>query len=360
MTPPVVSNQVARLVSGSADAGSRHRLPAELGTCYWGHIDPDRNPVLSVASGDTIDIETITHRAGDAPDLLMDETVRALYDGIPHAERGPGPHLLTGPVFVSGAHPGRTLVVEIQRLTPRLSYGANLAAKNGLLYDSIGKERSTIYEITGHDDSLAARPRFGVDLGPEIYTVPGYVTDRGKEAREPFSAEVAVPVRPHLGVIGVAPLESGRVSTAPPGRFGGNVDNWRFGVGATICYPIYRDGALFYAGDPHFGQGDGEISGTAIEASLDTTVRLSVVDDVAVTAPLLENDEAWVTHGFGDTLDEAMHMAADQAMWLLVDRFGLSTDDAYSICSVAVDFGVTQVVDGVLGCHGIVDKALFR
>ncbi|MDX1450272.1 MAG: acetamidase/formamidase family protein, partial [Acidimicrobiia bacterium] len=150
------------------------------------------------------------------------------------------------------------------------------------------------------------------------------------------------------------------ISTAPPGRFGGNVDDWRFGVGATICYPIYRDGALFYAGDPHFGQGDGEISGTAIEASLDTTVRLSVVDDVAVTAPLLETADAWVTHGFGDTLDEAMLMAADQTMWLLVDRFGLSGDDAYSLCSVAVDFGVTQVVDGVVGCHGIVAKTLFR
>jgi acetamidase/formamidase len=203
-------------------------------------------------------------------------------------------------------------------------------------------------------------PLFGLDLGPEIYTVPGYVAEDRADARQPFSGNVTVPVRPHFGILGVAPDTSERLSTAPPGRFGGNVDDWRFGQGATICYPIYEEGALFYAGDPHLGQGDGEISGTAIEASLNGTVRLSVADDISVTSPLLETESAWVTHGFGDTLDEAMYMAADQTMWTLTHRFGLTIDDAYSLCSVAVDFGVTQVVDGVLGCHGIVPKVMFR
>lgn len=360
MTVPVLSETIGRLVgAGSGAAGSRHHLPATAETCYWGFIDAGRKPVLTIDDGDVVQIETITHRAGDAPDLLMDEGVRALWEGIPGRERGPGPHILTGPIRVRGARPGSTLVVQISELEPRLSHGANLAARNGLLYDTIGKERSTIYELRRAGGRDFAVPLFGLDLGPEIYEVPGYVTAIPEDARQPFGMDVAVPVRPHFGILGVAPDTTERLSTAPPGRFGGNVDDWRFGVGATICYPIYSEGALFYAGDPHFGQGDGEISGTAIEASLSGTIRLSVADDISVGSPLLETGSAWVTHGFGDTLDEAMAMAADQTMWMLTDRFGLVTDDAYSLCSVAVDFGVTQVVDGVVGCHGIVPKAIF-
>ncbi|HZI45313.1 MAG TPA: acetamidase/formamidase family protein, partial [Ilumatobacter sp.] len=205
-----------------------------------------------------------------------------------------------------------------------------------------------------------ARPLFGFDFRTLArYDVPGVVTPPDPSAREPFGRPVHVPVRPHLGVIGVAPPD-GRVSSIPPGVFGGNVDNWRFGPGATIHYPVFHEGAGFYVGDPHFAQGDGEICGTAIEASLDVTLRLSIADDVAATAPLLLTDSHWFTHGFGDDLDAAMAMAAEQALRLLVDRGGFSIDEAYSLASVAVDFGVTQVVDGKLGCHAAVARALLE
>ena len=157
--------------------------------------------------------------------------------------------------------------------------------------------------------------------------------------------------------MGVAPAGHARVSSIPPGVFGGNVDNWRFGPGATIDYPVFHDGALFYVGDPHFAQGDGEICGTAIEASLDVRLRLSLVDE-PVSAPLLQYGGQTFTHGFGDDLDAAMRMAAMQMLDLLVERGGYTRDEAYSLASVAIDLGVTQVVDGTVGCHAAVANAI--
>ena len=306
-------------------------------------------------------IEAVTHHAGDAPDLLMDDGIEAIWAAIPESHRGPGVHIMTGPIDVRGAKPGDTLRVEILSMRPRLPYGSNCAANWGLLYKQFAKERITIYSLD--DESSAgfcstARPLFGFDFRAlSLYEVPGVVTPPDPSSREPFGREVHVPVRPHLGVMGVAPPD-GRVSSIPPGVFGGNVDNWRFGPGATIHYPVFHEGAGFYVGDPHFAQGDGEVCGTAIEASLDVTLQLSIADGVAAGAPLLLADTHWFTHGFGDDLDEAMAMAAEQALRLLVDRGGFTMDEAYSLASVAVDFGVTQVVDGRLGCHAAIARAL--
>jgi acetamidase/formamidase len=226
----------------------------------------------------------------------------------------------------------------------------------------MGKERITIYELAqasnGRFGSVAT-PMFGYDFTTrDLYDTPGCVTDPDENAREPFSRQVRVPVRPHFGVIGVAPEASGVQSSVPPGVFGGNVDNWRFGTDATICYPSWVDGGNVYFGDPHFAQGDGEICGTAIEAPLTGRIRLGVAKDLKVTSPILETGYEWATHGFGETLDEAMKMAAEQMLDLLTIRGDLSLDDAYSLCSVAVDFGVTQVVDGVVGCHGLLTKSI--
>jgi acetamidase/formamidase len=339
-------------------------LAATPETCYWGYLDAAQPPVLEIDPGCALTIEAITHHAGDAPDLLMDEGIAAVWAAIPEAERGPGVHIMTGPIHLRGARPGDTLRVEILSMRPRLPYGSNCAANWGLLYDTFAKERITIYALDEHagaefgEFGEFARPLFGFDFRTLArYDVPGVVTQPDPSARQPFRRVVRVPVRPHLGVIGVAPPD-GRVSSIPPGVFGGNVDNWRFGPGATIHYPVFHEGAGFYVGDPHFAQGDGEICGTAIEASLDVTLRLSIAEDVAVDAPLLLTDSHWYTHGFGDDLDAAMAMAADQALRLLVDRGGFSIDEAYSLASVAVDFGVTQVVDGKLGCHAAVPREL--
>ena len=342
--------------SRAPSAGASFHLAATPDTCVWGYIDRDAPAVLEIDSGDVIEIEAVTHHAGDAPDLLMDDGIRALWAGIDESARGPGVHVLTGPIFVRGARPGDTLVVKILDMWPRLPYGSNCAANWGLLYPEFGKERITIYELddaasAGSFGSLA-RPLFGYDFTTRpLYDVPGVVTTPDPASRQPFSRPVRVPVRPHFGVMGVAPLEPGRHSSIPPGVFGGNVDNWRIGPGATACYPVFTEGAMLYVGDPHFAQGDGEICGTAIEASLTARIQVSVVPDLGVTSPLLETDEAWVTHGFGADLDTAMRMAAMQMMWFMQTHLDLSADDAYSLASVAMDLGVTQVVDATLGCH---------
>ena len=339
------------------------RLTATPDTCYWGYLDAAQPPTLTVESGTELWIEVVTHHSGDAPDLLMDAGVTAIWDGIPEATRAPGVHIMTGPIAVAGAQPGDTLKVEILEMRPRLAYGSNCAANWGLLYDTFGKERITIYElldppVDGSFPALA-RPVFGFDFTTRaLYDIPGVVTEPDPSARQPFGRPVTVPVRPHLGVMGVAPAGTERVSSIPPGAFGGNVDNWRFGPGASVYYPVFHEGAGFYVGDPHFAQGDGEICGTAIEASLDVHLRLTALDGPSIETPVLETATHWFTHGFGDDLDAAMRMAAETMLKLLVDRVGFTADEAYSLASVAIDLGVTQVVDGTLGCHAAIAKSV--
>jgi acetamidase/formamidase len=341
-------------------------LAATPDTCFWGYLSPEQPPVLTVSSGAEVSIEAVTHHAGDAPDLMMDDGIRAIWDGIDVADRSPGVHIMTGPIAVEGAHPGGTLRVDLLEMRPRLRHGSNCAANWGLFHDVFGKERITIYELDPPHDGgggfgHVARPAFGFDFTAlELYDVPGVVSPVDPGSRQPFAPgrDVTVPVRPHLGVMGVAPGEPGRRSSIPPGVFGGNVDNWRFGPGASVYYPVFAEGANFYVGDPHFAQGDGEICGTAIEASLDVRLRLSVVPGFAVTAPTLLTDTHWYTHGFGATLDEAMRMAADEMLRFLVDRGGYTMDEAYSLASVAIDLGITQVVDGTVGCHAAVLRSI--
>lgn len=352
--------------NATASADRHLHLAAGADTCFWGHLSAEQPPVLRVASGSEVTIEAITHHSGDAPDLLMDDTVRAVWDGIPERERGPGVHVMTGPIEVVGARPGDTLRVDLLDMRPRFAHGSNCAANWGLFHDVFGKERITIYELEppadgGDGFGHHARPVFGFDFTTrDLYDLPGVITPPEPATRQPFAPgrDVRVPVRPHLGVMGVAPDEPGRRSSIPPGVFGGNVDNWRFGPGTTVYYPVFHEGAGFYVGDPHFGQGDGELCGTAIEASLDVTLRLSVVRDLPVVAPTLSTGTHWYTHGFGADLDEAMRMAADQMLRFLVDRAGFTMDEAYSLASVAVDLGITQVVDGTVGCHAGVARSI--
>ncbi len=347
-------------------AGAYHNVSATPETCFWGYIDRDVPAVLEVDPGDIIEIEAVTHHAGDAPDLLMDDGIRALWEGIAEVDRGPGVHVLTGPIAVRGARPGDTLVVRILDMRPRLPYGSNCAANWGLLYDEFAKERITIYGLTDEPAvseggfGSVAEPIFAFDfMTRPLYDIPGVVTPPDPSTRQSFGRAVHVPVRPHFGVMGVAPAEPGRHSSIPPGVFGGNVDNWRIGPGATACYPVFAEGAMLYVGDPHFAQGDGEICGTAIEASLTARIQVWVEPALGVPSPMLETAESWFTHGFGTDLDAAMRMAARQMLWLMQTHLQLSADDAYSLASVAMDLGVTQVVDAVLGCHAGINRNIF-
>lgn len=337
--------------------GALHQLPARANTVHWGYFDAALAPVLTVASGDIVQAEAITHHAGDAPELMMDEAISAIFAEIPEADRHPGVHIMTGPIFVKDARPRDILEVRYLAMTPRCAYGSNLAANWGYLYKEFGeKERVTIYRLdagAGHAEAL-----YAYDF-PGKYLTPGTITHCPVCDRQAALPGLRVPARPHLGTAGVAPDVAGRVSTIPPGAHGGNIDNWRIGAGAVMYYPVAVDGALFSIGDPHVSQGDGELSGTAIEASLDVLFQVVVRKDFSFPGPLLETPKYWIVHGFHEDLNVAMRAASLDMLGLLTEHRGLSRDDAYSLMSVAADFAVTQVVDGRQGVHVRMPRGIF-
>jgi acetamidase/formamidase len=352
----VLSTQKGAL-RAAAVPGNLYILPANPRTVHWGYFDPALAPVLTVKSGDLIRAEAITHHAGDAPDLMMDAAVTRIFAEIPAEDRNPGVHIMTGPLFVEDAKPGDILEVHYLQMTPRVNFGSNLAANWGYLYREFGeKERVTIYALDPNANYAEALYAYEF---PGKYTVPGTVTHCPECDRQRALEGVRIPARPHLGTAGVAPDVRGRVSTIPPGKHGGNIDNWRIGAGATMYYPVEVDGALFSIGDPHVSQGDGELSGTAIEASLDVLFQVVVRKDFSFPSPLLETPEYWIVHGFNEDLNVAMRNASLDMLALLTEQQRLSRNDAYSLMSIAADFAVTQVVDGRQGIHVRIPRGIF-
>lgn len=337
--------------------GAIHHLEALPQTTHWGYFDAGRAPALRVRSGDLIQAEAVTHHAGDDPALLMDEKIWRIFKETPEADRTPGVHIMTGPIYVEDAEPGDMLEVRYLSMEPRFAHGSNLAANWGHLYKEFDeRERVTIYELDAATNTAAALYAYDVE---ETYLTPGRITNCPECDRQQALAGVRVPVRPHLGTAGVAPDVSGRISTIPPGLHGGNIDNWRIGAGATMYYRVQVDGGLFSIGDPHISQGDGEISGTAIEASLNVLFQIILRKDFTFPSPLLETPNNWIVHGFGADLDEAMKNASLDMLLLLTETQGISRADAYSLMSVASDFAVTQVVDGTQGTHVRIPRNIF-
>lgn len=326
-----------------------HTIRATPETVNWGYFDNAADPVCRVESGDIVTIEGVTHHAGDAPDYLMDDGVEEIYEAIPPEQRGPGSHIVTGPVYVEDAAPGDVLECRVLDLRPRLPYGSNLTASWGRLHDDFdGDEYVTIYEVDEERDTAEAVFQYEY---PGEYTQAGAITDPETVDRSAVLDGVSVPARYHFGTAGVAPAESGQVDSVPPAVYGGNVDNRHFGVGTSMYYPVQVDGALFTAGDPHIAEGDGEISGTAIEAHLNGVVQFVLHKDLDIATPTLETDAHWMTHAFDQDLDEAVRKAALEMLDFLDSNWGIPPNEAYSLLSVAGDFHATQVVNGEQGMH---------
>ena len=345
------------LEKDTVQPGALHHLRATPETVHWGYFSPEIKPALTVKSGDLIMAQAVTHHAGDDPDLMFDDEIRRIFTEIDPATRAPGCHIMTGPIYVEGAEPGDMLEVRYFQMKPRFNYGSNLAANWGHLYEEFGQtERVTIYKLDPTANTAAALYAYDVD---EKYVVPGRITHCPECDRSTALPGITIPARPHLGTAGVAPAVNDPVSTIPPGLHGGNIDNWRIGAGATMYYPVQVKGGLFSIGDPHVSQGDGEISGTAIEASLDVLFQIVLRKDFAFPSPLLETPDCWIVHGFGENLDVAMKSASMDMLHLLTEHQGLSRNDGYSLMSVAADFGVTQVVDGTQGIHCRIERRIF-
>jgi acetamidase/formamidase len=334
-----------------------HHLQATPETVHWGYFSPEIKPALTVQSGDLIQAQAVTHHAGDDPTLMFDDNIQRVFSEIDPATRAPGCHIMTGPIHVEGAEPGDMLEVRYFQMVPRFNYGSNLQASWGHLYKEFGEtERVTIYRLDPNANTASAL--YAYDIKGD-YGLPGRITHCPDCDRQPALPGITIPARPHLGTAGVAPAVNAPVSTIPPGLHGGNIDNWRIGAGARMYYPVQVKGGLFSIGDPHVSQGDGEISGTAIEASLDVLFQIILRKDFQFPSPLLETNDCWIVHGFGDDLDQAMKSASLDMLHFLTEHQGLSKVDGYSLMSVAADFGVTQVVDGTQGIHVRIDRDIF-
>ncbi len=190
-------------------------------------------------------------------------------------------------------------------MEPRLKYGVNFIASWGLLHEEFGKkEHVFIYEADV--ESQLARAVFTYEYDTPEKPYPGMITPVDLKKRKPALENVVVPLRLHFGTAGVCPAADGKISTVPPGVHGGNVDNREFIAGTSMFYPVHREGALFWAGDTHFAEGDGEVNGTAIEAHVNATIQLILHKGGAGKNPVLETPREWICHGFSEDLDEAV------------------------------------------------------
>ena len=321
----------------TAQTPRTHRLEATPTTVAYGYYWAEAAPVLRVASGDVIDVDTLLtntpaglERAGVAPEQVQ-ASLRRIVTEVTGDRRGPGGHILTGPVYVEGAQPGDVLEVHVESIDLPIDYGYN--GCSGFLPENC--DRSVPTKIVPLDRAAMTAEFF-----------PGIV----------------VPLKPFFGSMGVAPPAAvGRVSSNPPSRFAGNMDNRELIAGSTLFIPVFVPGALFAVGDGHAAQGDGEVSQTAIETSLRGRLRLTVRKGEALNWPRAETPTDYISMGADPDLTVATRIAIQEMVDFLAHTRGLTKHQAYQLVSVAGHVAVTQLVDKpTMGVHVKVPKSLFR
>jgi len=304
-------------------------------TVAVGYYDAKAAPVLRVKSGDTVEIQTLItsspKRLEDAglPPNQVEQSLRDITDQV--KEKGPGGHILTGPVYIEDAQPGDVLEVRIQKIRLAIPYG----------YNAFGPGRGFI-----PDDF----PYTKMKLIP---------LDENRMVAH-FGPGIEIPLHPFFGSMGVAPPESaGRFSSNPPWIMGGNMDNKDLVAGTTVYLPVHAAGALFEVGDGHAAQGDGEVDITAIETSLIGTFQFLVRKDMHLKWPRAETPTHYMTMGFNDDLNACATLAVREMVEFLMSEKLLSRDDAYMLSSVAADLHITELVDGNKGVHMMIPKSIF-
>jgi acetamidase/formamidase len=329
------------LIGGSMQGiaeGAEFTLMPSPQTVHIGHFAANLKPVLSINSGDTVTIETssllapeVVDQSGVVPPSAIPQYQRDIFRDV--KDRGPAGHVLTGPIEIKGAMPGDVLEVRILEIDLALDWGFN---------------RQRPYTGTLPDDFTALWLRI-IPINRQTKTAE---VARG----------VVVPVdKPFFGTMGVAPDATlGRISSGPPGIHTGNLDNKDLIAGTTLFMPVHVAGALFSVGDAHAAQGHGEVDLTAIETGLRGKFQFIVRKDLKLRWPRAETPTHWVVMGLNPVLDEAMKIAVRETIDFITKRFPhLTREEAYMIASVAVDYHVTQVVDGTKGIHGMIPKAIF-
>ncbi|HWV55038.1 acetamidase/formamidase family protein [Pseudorhodoplanes sp.] len=316
---------------------AHHRLEASPDTVHWGHFDARLSPALTIDSGDTVTITTVSGLAGMLPAADSGFTIAPALSAI-HGKLEPklGPHICTGPVVIRDAKAGDILEVRIKAVELLDDWGFNLILPGaGGLPDDFTEQRLIF---------------IGLDKQKKV-------------GRLPWGADI--PLRPFFGVMGVAPSPTlGTVSSVPPGSHGGNIDNKELVPGAILYLPIHVDGALFSVGDGHGAQGDGEVCLTAIETGLSGTFELHLHKSKAGSKPLewpyAETPTHLITMAFDSDLDVCASTALRDMIAAICARTGLSREDAYTLCSLAADLRVTQIVNGNKGVHVMLDKTYLK
>ncbi len=306
-----------------------HELTAGLDTVHWGYYDAALPPILTVSSGDRLRVHTESGFL-DAFDLVRSRASKALCDIVEKKDKGEGGHMLIGPVAVEGAKAGDVLEVRFLEAAPRYDWGVNVFRPlRGGLPEDFPYHHAVVVEI-----------------------------DKEKGTAH-WGAGVNVPLAPFFGNFGVAPpARMGRVSSAPPGIWGGNLDNKELVPGASVFFPVFNDGALFSIGDGHCCQGDGESCTSALEAALTGEVELTLHRGVKLEVPRAETATHHILMGFDPLIDNAAKMALRETIAFLGETRGMSRDDAYTLCSLAVDLHVTQIVNGYKGVHAMLPKSI--
>ena len=321
--------------TGAVNSAPLKIVPTPKTVC-WGYYSAAAPPVLRVKSGETVEVQTLItssperlEAAGVKP-AEVEQSLRDIHKEV--KDRGPGGHILTGPIFVEGAEPGDVLEVRIRKIRLAIPYAYNGFAPNrGFLPEDFPYAKTKIIPLD--EKRMVAHFADGID----------------------------VPLHPFFGSIGVAPPPSaGRIHSGPPGIHAGNLDNKELVAGTTLFIPVHTTGALLLIGDGHAGQGNGEVDITALETSLIGTFELVVRKDLHLKWPRGETPTHFITMGIDENLTEATKIAVREMIDFLVAEKKLSRDDAYMLTSVAADVDITQLVDGTKGVHAMIPKAIFR
>src|SRR3989454_10321979 len=331
----LVSFAALLLLALTASAQQTYQLKPTPKTVAWGYYDAATPPVMRVKSGDTVEIQTLItssptrlEGAGVKP-ADVEQSQRDIYKEV--TNKGPGGHILTGPIFIEGAEPGDVLEVHIRQIKLAIPYA----------YNAFSPGRGFLPEDFPY---------------PKMRIIP---LDEQRMVAH-FSDGIEIPLHPFFGSLGVAPPDvSGRISSAPPWIHAGTLDNKELVAGTTLFIPIHARGALFLAGDGHAGQGNGEVDITAMETSLIGTFQLIVRKDMHLRWPRAETATHYITMGINEDLTEATKAALREMIDFLVTEKHLTRDDAYMLSSVAADLNITQLVDGNKGVHAMIPKSIF-
>ena len=318
--------------SAGAQAPTVHHLPATPTTVAYGYYWFDAKPAIRVNSGDILEIETMLtntpaglERLGDK----LEDVPQNLRDIVAHdtgSLKAPGGHILTGPIYVEGADSGDVLEVRIQSITLPIAYGYN--GCSGFIRELCVERGSRLIQMD--------RQKMTAEIAPGI----------------------VVPLRPFWGSMGVAPAPAlGRVSSNPPSRHAGNMDNKELVAGTTLYVPVFAKGALLEIGDGHAAQGDGEVDQTGLETNLRGRVQLVVRKDMKLDWPRIETPTHWITMGTDTSLVVATRTAVTEMVKMLQQMKGITQTQAYQAASMAADLHITELVDGNVGVHMLIAKS---